>query len=86
MADVLIESRNLHAGYRGQAVVHDINLSVNAGEIVCLFGPNAAGKTTTVLTLAGELPAISGATYLFGRETNSPLYQRVPGGTEPDHR
>nr|WP_322481030.1 ABC transporter ATP-binding protein [Thermogemmatispora sp.] len=34
-------------------VLHDINLEVRRGEIVCLLGANAAGKTTTMKTIFG---------------------------------
>ncbi|HLS99359.1 MAG: ATP-binding cassette domain-containing protein [Porticoccaceae bacterium] len=80
MGDFLLEARNLSAGYRGQAVVHDLDLRVAAGEIVCLFGPNGAGKTTSLLTLAGELPPIKGSTWLLGKECRAPLHERVRAG------
>ncbi|MDL4775452.1 MULTISPECIES: ABC transporter ATP-binding protein [Thermomonosporaceae] len=37
------------------AVLHDISLTVSAGEFVCLLGPNGAGKTTVLDTVAGLL-------------------------------
>lgn len=80
MADFLLEARNLSAGYRGQAVVHDLDLHVAPGEIVCLFGPNGSGKTTSLLTLAGELPPIQGSTWLMGKECRAPLHERVRAG------
>lgn len=80
MSEVLLEARGLSAGYGGQAVVHGLNLAVAAGEIVCLFGPNGSGKTTTLLTLAGELQPLDGATWLLGEECRAPLYQRVRRG------
>jgi branched-chain amino acid transport system ATP-binding protein len=55
-----------HAGYRGTAVVRDLDLTVNPGEIVALLGPNGAGKTTTLLTIAGLLPLIGGQLTVLG--------------------
>lgn len=80
MSNYLLEARQLSAGYRGQAVVHDLALQVAPGEIVCLFGPNGSGKTTSLLTLAGELPPIAGSTWLLGAECKAPLYERVRSG------
>jgi branched-chain amino acid transport system ATP-binding protein len=40
--------------------VHDIDLTVDAGEIVALLGPNGAGKSSTLLALAGALPHTDG--------------------------
>lgn len=80
MSETVLEARQLSAGYQQQAVVHELNLSVAAGEIVCLFGPNGSGKTTTLLTLAGELAPVAGSTWLFGRECCLPLFQRVRQG------
>jgi branched-chain amino acid transport system ATP-binding protein len=62
----LIEVEDLNAGYKGVAVVRNLNLTVNAGEVVALLGSNGAGKTTTLLTIAGVLPAISGDIRVLG--------------------
>ena len=62
----VIEVRGLHAGYGGIAVVHDLSMHVEPGEVVVLLGPNGAGKTTTLLTLSGLLAPISGEVEVFG--------------------
>jgi branched-chain amino acid transport system ATP-binding protein len=62
----LLEVRSLVAGYRGVPVVHGIDVTVDAGEMVALLGPNGAGKTTTLATISGLLPAIDGSVELFG--------------------
>jgi branched-chain amino acid transport system ATP-binding protein len=77
---VLLEARNLSAGYAGQPVVRDVDLEVNEGEVVCLLGPNGAGKTTTLLTLSGELPPVSGQVLLNGERTKAPLFRRARRG------
>jgi branched-chain amino acid transport system ATP-binding protein len=63
----LIEARSLACGYGSVRVVHDIDLWVAAGEVVCLLGANGAGKSTTLLTLAGVLPALGGDIEFMGR-------------------
>jgi branched-chain amino acid transport system ATP-binding protein len=67
MSTPLIEIENLYTGYNDVPVVRDLNLHVDAGEIVALLGPNGAGKTTTLLTVSGLNPIIKGDIKLFGR-------------------
>lgn len=48
--------------FRGAThVLKDVSFEVNAGELVALIGSNGAGKSTTLLTLSGLLPARSGS-------------------------
>jgi len=63
----LLEITDLHAGYNGVSVVRDLNLHVDAGEIVALLGPNGAGKTTTLITTSAINPMISGDIAVFGK-------------------
>jgi branched-chain amino acid transport system ATP-binding protein len=75
-----LEARNLSAGYGSVPVLHEINLKVEAGEIVTLIGPNGAGKTTTLLALSGALSATGGTVLWRGTETRSPLHRRCQTG------
>ncbi len=77
MTAPLLECKGLAAGYGAMAVVRDLDLHVDPGEVVALVGPNGAGKTTTLLTLAGELPAISGEVAFGGLAMKAPLYRRA---------
>jgi branched-chain amino acid transport system ATP-binding protein len=79
-AGSLIECRGLAAGYGGMAVVRDVDLHVEPGEVVALIGPNGAGKTTTLLTLAGELPPIAGDVAFRGVTTKASLFRRARQG------
>jgi branched-chain amino acid transport system ATP-binding protein len=79
-AGSLLECRALAAGYGAVAVVRDLDLRVDPGEVVALIGPNGAGKTTTLLTIAGELPAISGDIVFRGAPTKAPLFRRARRG------
>lgn len=63
----LLSAKNLSTGYNGVAVVRNLDLRVDAGEVVALLGPNGAGKTTTLLTASGLVPIISGDIEIFGR-------------------
>jgi branched-chain amino acid transport system ATP-binding protein len=62
----LLDIRGLSTGYNGVPVVRDLDLHVDAGEIVALLGANGAGKTTTLLTVSGLNPGLDGDIDLFG--------------------
>ena len=67
MSETLIECRGLSAGYGQLAVIRDLDLQVDAGEVVALIGRNGAGKTSTLLSLAGELKPMTRRSPLDGR-------------------
>lgn len=71
MSDSLIRTTNLMAGYGQSKVVRDLNISVNAGEVVCLLGANGAGKSTTLLTIAGAIPSLGGDVEVLGEKVVS---------------
>ena len=57
---MLLEVKQLNAGYGFLQILRDVSLTVDTGEYVCLVGPNGAGKSTTLKTLAGLLKPSSG--------------------------
>jgi branched-chain amino acid transport system ATP-binding protein len=67
-AGPLLELRGVRAGYAGIGVLHGVDLSVAAGQVVALVGPNGAGKTTTLRVAAGVHPAADGQLLLGGRD------------------
>jgi len=73
----VLEARGLSAGYGNLAAVRDLDLHVDAGEIVALLGPNGAGKTTTLKTLAGALSPLSGDVLWKGEPTRAPMHRRA---------
>jgi len=50
---VLLEARNLRAGYGPTEVLHGIDFAIEEGTITTLLGANGAGKTTTLRALCG---------------------------------
>ena len=64
MSSVSISTNKLTIGYRVQnteyKVQTDLDFSLQAGEMVCVLGPNGCGKSTLLRTLAGLQPALSG--------------------------
>jgi branched-chain amino acid transport system ATP-binding protein len=62
----LLDVRGLVAGYDRVAVVHGVDLHVDAGEVVALLGPNGAGKTTTMLAVSGLAARLGGEIEVLG--------------------
>ncbi len=71
MSDQLLEINNLHKSFsqggKTLNVLHDINVSVSAGEIVALVGPSGAGKST-FLQMVGLLDTPTSGQILIGGE------------------
>ena len=67
MADTpVLELQSLTAGYDAAAVVRNLDLHVDAGEVVALLGPNGAGKTTTLRAVSGLVRPMEGTIRLGG--------------------
>lgn len=66
----LLELTGIRAAYDAITVLHGVDLSVRAGEVVALLGPNGAGKTTTLKVAAGVHPIADGELRLGGRTVN----------------
>jgi branched-chain amino acid transport system ATP-binding protein len=56
----MLQVRNLKAAYGPAQVLFDIGFSIESGEVVTLLGRNGMGKTTTINTLMGLMPASGG--------------------------
>ena len=78
MSERLVELTGLHAGHNGIAVVRNLNLHVDAGEVVALLGPNGAGKTTTLLTISGLLAPIAGSVMVLGEAVDGTRPHMIP--------
>lgn len=57
---MLLEVKNLNAGYGFLQILREVSIQVNEAEYVCLVGPNGAGKSTLLKAIAGHLKPSSG--------------------------
>ncbi len=80
VAEPALRASGLVAGYGELEVVHGVDIEVRQGEIVALLGSNGAGKSTTMLTLAGELPALGGTIEWFGAPAKTTLHAQAAAG------
>ncbi len=81
MSNFLLDVRNLAAGYGAIEAVRDVSLQLETGELVTLIGSNGAGKSSTLNTIAGLMPARRGEIYFDGaRIDRLPAHQRVARG------
>ncbi|HEX5588214.1 MAG TPA: ABC transporter ATP-binding protein [Acidimicrobiia bacterium] len=76
----LLECTNLSAGYGQLAAIRDIDLHIDAGEVVALIGRNGAGKSSTLLALSGALKPMQGEVRWKGEVTKAPLHVRCGEG------
>ncbi len=64
----LLEVKNLSISFSGIEILHDIDFSIEAGEINCLCGENGAGKSTLVKVLSGIYSDYTGEIYFQGEK------------------
>lgn len=68
---VLLEIKNLSVNYGAIQALQNLNLAVNAGEIVTLIGANGAGKSTTLRAISRLIDPSSGQIWYNGQEITS---------------
>lgn len=85
MSETAIEAKGLSKHYGPAAAVDGIDLTVRAGEIYGLLGPNGSGKTTTILMLLGLTEPTGGQVRVLGFDPlREPLAVKRHVGYLPD--
>ena len=69
----MLQLHDIDTFYGPSQVLHSVSLEVNQGEIVCLLGANAAGKTTTMKTIFGLVRPRKGSIEYQGKRIDGKL-------------
>ena len=80
MAELLLNVKDLHAGYGRAEVLHGLTLAASAGKVITVIGPNGAGKSTLLNALMGALPAKGRVEYAGQSVAMLSLEERVLRG------
>jgi branched-chain amino acid transport system ATP-binding protein len=65
----MLRVTNLHAFYGESHILHGVDFTVGAGEVVTLLGRNGSGRTTTLKAILGLVDRRTGSVVMNGRET-----------------
>jgi branched-chain amino acid transport system ATP-binding protein len=79
--EALLELRNVTVNYGRMTALRDVSYKVAAGQVVCLLGGNASGKSTSMKAIFGTVPLRSGQVWWEGRRVDGKTtVQRVKAG------
>ena len=77
----MLEVKNLTVEIGELTILKDINIRVEAGEVVGIVGPNGAGKTTLLRAIMGLMNISEGEIIYMGERVNGlPTFERVKKG------
>ena len=75
--DYYFQTKDLAVGYHKQALIHNININIEKGEIVTLIGPNGSGKSTILKSITRQLELIGGRVYIASRDLQGLSYKTL---------
>ncbi len=78
----MLELKSLNSYYSDAHILFDINLKIEEGKLIGLFGRNGAGKTTVLRSIMGLIPPRSSGEIIYKNESikNLPPYQIAKRG------
>ena len=85
----VLEFKGVDTHYGAAHILKDVDLEIYDGEMVCLLGGNASGKTTTLKTILGMVEPTRGMVYIDGQPVNGwSTAERVKAGISmvPENR
>lgn len=77
MGDFYFQTDKMAVGYDGKALIRNICLSIEKGEIVVLIGPNGSGKSTILKSITRQLRMIDGRAVLDASDMKTMSYQEL---------
>ncbi|MEX0797636.1 MAG: ABC transporter ATP-binding protein [Acidimicrobiia bacterium] len=66
----LLALKDVNTHYGPAHILRDVDIDIYEGEMVCLLGGNASGKTTTLKTILGYVKPTSGGVFIDGENIN----------------
>lgn len=85
----ILEFRGINTHYGAAHILKDVDMAIYPGEMVCLLGGNASGKTTTLKTILGFVAPTTGSVLIDGEDANAwTTAERVKAGVSmvPENR
>ncbi len=73
----LLEARDIVAGYGETEILHGVSITVDAGEIVTIIGPNGCGKSTLMKSIVGLVNVGSGSVSFKGEDISNFPPERI---------
>lgn len=77
MKDIYFSTKDLTVGYNGEALIKDIQINIEKGEILTLIGPNGSGKSTILKSITKHLKTLSGDTFIAEASVGSMSYKQL---------
>lgn len=76
----LLVLKNISKTFKQKEALKDINIQINAGEILGFLGPSGSGKTTTIKIVTGQLQQTNGEAKILGTDTRKiteKIYEQI---------
>lgn len=77
MSEFYFRTSDLDVGYDGKVLIHDISISLHAGDILTLIGPNGSGKSTILKSITKHLTMLRGDAYIADASVKGMTYKQM---------
>lgn len=77
MANVYFRTADLAVGYQGKALIENINVALEKGEILTLIGPNGSGKSTILKSITKHLAVIGGDSFVADASVGAMTFRQL---------
>ena len=77
MSEYYFRTSDLDVGYNGRVLIHDIAVSLRAGDILTLIGPNGSGKSTILKSITKHLTMIRGDAYIADASVSAMTFKQL---------